>query len=740
METILDELDRQAVVSPQKQQQEEQEQIVTALQALAVALGNVQPLLLETFSSTATSASTTAITAQRAVAASATNASSISAQWLRDLVSQVPSELGTDYLAQQVWEIAASQQQPQQQLAFSSSNNESLEAEQQDALLNVLGFSEVALSVLEQLLPHMSEIVTHISLEQLQEPAAAAAAQSSHVHDKDDTTTMVDVKAERRHYLVQEAQEATELAALAQAEAVASGAGGGQSGSTHTVGFASAKQLQKQAEKAHKRAQQAWQRAKDSGALGPNDDNDLLHGGHASRSVMDTSPLGPGGLMATSAIELQTLQQQLLPEGAKQYYDHRGLPSGTVHESYDEYEKVVIPPQERDETQLHPRLQLDDVLTTETERLAFAGTTSLNPMQSTVFEKAYHHRDNLLVCAPTGAGKTNVALLTVVAHFRDAGLLDRDGRRGYNDNHGRFETGAKVVYIAPMKALAQEVVEKFSSKLKPLHLIVRELTGDMQLTRAEAESANVLVTTPEKWDVVTRKGGGDENSLGNQCGLLIIDEVHLLADDRGAVIESVVARLHRSVERRQRQVRIVALSATLPNYLDVAEFLQASPDTGTFFFGPEHRPVPLVQTFIGVTNAGSKDPRIKEQRMNQVCFESVLDSLRRGYQVMVFVHSRKGTADTANALAELAAKEGVLDRYFTNTDMTASSRYADKVQKNARNPQMKQLFDQGMGIHHAGMLRNDRKLTEQMFFDGAIKVLWYVCTQPELLSWRGRLG
>jgi activating signal cointegrator complex subunit 3 len=49
-----------------------------------------------------------------------------------------------------------------------------------------------------------------------------------------------------------------------------------------------------------------------------------------------------------------------------------------------------------------------------------------------------------------------------------------------------------------MKALAQEVVSKFSSKLKSLKLIVRELTGDMQLTRAEAESANVIVTTPGK--------------------------------------------------------------------------------------------------------------------------------------------------------------------------------------------------------------------------------------------------
>lgn len=109
-------------------------------------------------------------------------------------------------------------------------------------------------------------------------------------------------------------------------------------------------------------------------------------------------------------------------------------------------------------------------------------------------------------------------MLAVASHFRDVGLIGTKETRV-------IETGKKAVYIAPMKALAQEVVEKFSTKLKPLGLIVRELTGDMQLTRAEAESANVIVTTPEKWDVVTRKSGSDANSLGNQCGLLIIDEV-----------------------------------------------------------------------------------------------------------------------------------------------------------------------------------------------------------------------
>ena len=61
---------------------------------------------------------------------------------------------------------------------------------------------------------------------------------------------------------------------------------------------------------------------------------------------------------------------------------------------------------------------------------------------------------------------------------------------------------------------------------------------------------------------------GEDGSLGATCGLLIIDEVHLLADKCGASIESVVARLHRWMKSSQPQVRLVGLSATLPKYKD----------------------------------------------------------------------------------------------------------------------------------------------------------------------------
>lgn len=140
----------------------------------------------------------------------------------------------------------------------------------------------------------------------------------------------------------------------------------------------------------------------------------------------------------------------------------------------------------------------------------------------------------------------------------------------------------------------------------------------------------MLVTTPEKWDVISRKGVGDA-SLVQALQLLIIDEVHLLHEERGAVIEALVARTLRQVEASQHLIRIVGLSATLPNYLDVAAFLRVNPRRGLFYFDSRFRPVPLDMAFVGVRVSGSGSAT--DLLMNQICYDRVIEQLRQDQQV-----------------------------------------------------------------------------------------------------------
>lgn len=388
------------------------------------------------------------------------------------------------------------------------------------------------------------------------------------------------------------------------------------------------------------------------------------------------------------------------------------LPQGTVRKNFKGYEEVIIPPMPT--AQMKPGERLIEIKELdEFAQAAFRGYKSLNRIQSRIFQTTYYTNENILVCAPTGAGKTNIAMIAVLheigQHFMD-GFLHKD----------EF----KIVYVAPMKALAAEVTSTFSHRLSPLNVIVKELTGDMQLSKNELAETQMIVTTPEKWDVITRKSS--DMSLSSLVKLLIIDEVHLLNDDRGSVIEALVARTLRQVESTQSMIRIVGLSATLPSYLEVAQFLRVNAETGLFFFDSSYRPVPLAQQYIGISE---RNFAARNELLNEICFNKVVDSLRQGHQAMIFVHSRKDTAKTAEKLIELAQKKSEVALFENETHPQFSSMKKEVLK--SRNKDLVNFFENGFGIHHAGMLRADRGLTERLFSDGLLKVL--VCTAT--LAW-----
>jgi pre-mRNA-splicing helicase BRR2 len=104
----------------------------------------------------------------------------------------------------------------------------------------------------------------------------------------------------------------------------------------------------------------------------------------------------------------------------------------------------------------------------------------------------------------------------------------------------------KIVFIAPMKSLVHEMMSNFDKRLSgPYGITVKELSGDVQLTKEQINSTQIIVTTPEKWDIVTRKSG--DRTYTQLVRLIIIDEIHLLHDSRGPVLESIVARTIRQV-------------------------------------------------------------------------------------------------------------------------------------------------------------------------------------------------
>jgi pre-mRNA-splicing helicase BRR2 len=345
---------------------------------------------------------------------------------------------------------------------------------------------------------------------------------------------------------------------------------------------------------------------------------------------------------------------------------------------------------------------------------AFEGFKTLNRIQSRLCKAALETDDNLLLCAPTGAGKTNVALLTIM----------REIGKHINPNDGVINADEfKIIYVAPMKSLVQEMVGNFSKRLSSYNIKVSELTGDHQLTREQINETQVIVCTPEKWDIITRKGG--ERTYTQIVKLIIFDEVHLLHDERGPVLESLVARMIRSIETTQEEIRLVGLSATLPNYEDVATFLRVDTAKGLFYFDNSFRPVPLEQQYIGITE---KKALKRYQLMNEILYEKVIEQAGKN-QLLIFVHSRKETGKTARAIRDMCLEKDSLGLFLR--EGSASTEVLRTEADQVKNLELKDLLPYGFAIHHAGMTRVDRTLVEDLFADRHIQVLVSTAT----LAW-----
>ncbi|CAF3930211.1 unnamed protein product [Rotaria magnacalcarata] len=387
------------------------------------------------------------------------------------------------------------------------------------------------------------------------------------------------------------------------------------------------------------------------------------------------------------------------------------LPDGSYRLQKKGYEEVHVPalkPSALDPGEvLYPIANLPKYA-----QPAFESYKVLNRIQSRMVKAALESDENILLCAPTGAGKTNVALLCILReigkHVMSDGTINVD----------EF----KMIYIAPMRSLVQEVVGNFTKRLNPFGLKVAELTGDHQLSREQINETQLIVCTPEKWDIITRKGG--ERSYTQLVRLIILDEVHLLHDDRGPVLEAVVARTIRTIETTQDAVRFVGLSATLPNYEDIATFLNVKRE-GLFHFDNSYRPVPLEQQYIGITE---KKAIKRFQIMNELVYDKVLEHAGKN-QVLIFVHSRKETGKTARAVRDACLEKDTIGAFLK--EGSASQEILRTEAEQTKNLELKDLFPYSFAIHHAGMNRADRTLVEDLFAERHIQVLVSTAT----LAW-----
>eukprot|EP00842_Homolaphlyctis_polyrhiza_P002554 jgi/Hompol1/329/HPOL_001394-RA len=271
---------------------------------------------------------------------------------------------------------------------------------------------------------------------------------------------------------------------------------------------------------------------------------------------------------------------------------------------------------------------------------------------------------------------------------------------------------SKVVYIAPLKALVRERVQDWRARLMfAMGRNLVELTGDVTPDLATIQNADIIVTTPEKWDGVSR--GWQTRKYVTDVSLVIIDEIHLLGGDRGPILEVIVSRMKYISARTGKHIRIVGLSTALANATDLGDWLGIG-NVGLFNFRHSVRPVPL-EIYIEGYPGKHYCPRMIS--MNKPTYHAIMTH-SPAKPVIVFVSSRRQTRLTAQDLISFCANDDKPRRFLHMPEEEI-----DLLITNVKDQSLKLALPFGIGLHHAGLIESDRKLSEELFINGKIQIL-----------------
>ncbi|KAI6658705.1 ATP-dependent DNA helicase HFM1-like [Oopsacas minuta] len=331
-----------------------------------------------------------------------------------------------------------------------------------------------------------------------------------------------------------------------------------------------------------------------------------------------------------------------------------------------------------------------------------------NLVQSLSFDPLLYSEANLVISAPTGSGKTGVFELAIVRWLLQESM---------NVSH---PPTTKCVYMAPIKALCSERFQDWSQKLSPFNISCLELTGDSESDDFFIlKDVQLILTTPEKWDSMTRKWK-DNRSLVEQIRLFLVDEIHLLNDPhRGPTIEAVISRMktiHSSSLNSNINnpgIRLVAASATIPNCEDIAEWFGEG--AKVVRVDESQRPVPLTRIVLPYSSRDMSEFKFDISLSYKL--RSVIQSYSEGKPTLIFCSTRKGTQQAACVLA----KDGL--------GMSIESRRSLEQQALfLKDSKLRELFSVGIAFHHAGLYTEDRRTVESAFVRGCLPVLFSTST------------
>ena len=305
--------------------------------------------------------------------------------------------------------------------------------------------------------------------------------------------------------------------------------------------------------------------------------------------------------------------------------------------------------------------------------LSEIGYNSFYPIQEKAISNGLLKGKNLFITSPTASGKTLIAIMAALK---------------------KIEKKEKVIYMTPLRSLATEKYHDFlelNSSIKSINnknstavtkntsiknsssrkekrdkkrnFIIKLAIGNYNSSGSDLLKADIVILTNEKLDALIR----NDSELLSNVGLFVIDEIHLIGDkDRGPTLEMMLTK----IKRFYKEAQILALSATVSNSKDIADWLDCK------LIENNWRPTELIE---GVYDNGkvrmNNNTTIKiktDYNFPSVSVAIALDSLESGGQSIIFAETRKRAVSLATKSVEGVFK--LLDKDQKDRAQQLSSR------------------------------------------------------------------
>lgn len=345
-------------------------------------------------------------------------------------------------------------------------------------------------------------------------------------------------------------------------------------------------------------------------------------------------------------------------------------------------------------------------------------------------------RRAVVVSLPTSSGKT------LIAEFRILQALNQfDHERGW------------VVYLAPTRTLVNQIARQLRRDFEPLDIIVEQVSPALEIDSIEAELLHqrdraqefrVLVTTPEKLDLMLRQGWEDE--IGRPLTLVIVDEAHNIQNDRrGLKLELLLSTINSECQRAQ----FLLLTPFINNAREVARWLggQSSEDVSLALdWQPNDRVIGIVQAEKGEEiNPRSYDYELRMETVHTTRQTLVVDDLL-GLPKNEAIAPTYTKVANQGALAAVAAQKlqerGPVIVMHSRPDWVWGLAKRFKIESNRKVPTQKiglvqeflkmefgstfpliDLMSFGVGVHHGGLSDDVRVLMEWLFEEDELRFL-----------------